>query len=95
MAKFLGMAKERDRRGGYWEIFLGDGNIEKSGKANLDYWGITQSVMMKRALLLVHGTVGARSDLVGHAAKTGYTRVQSVELGKLADIMDYHMEIKL
>ena len=33
--------------------------------------------------------VGARygrraSDLVGHAAKTGYTRVQSVELGKLA-----------
>ena len=63
---------------------LGDGNIEKSGKANLDYWGITQSVMMKRALLLVHGKVGARSDLVGHAAKTGYTRVQSVELGKLA-----------
>jgi ribonucleotide reductase class II len=63
---------------------FGDGNIEKNGKANLDYWGITQSAITNRALLLMHSAVGARSDSVGHVSKTGYGRVQSVPLGKLA-----------
>ncbi|MBI2406036.1 MAG: ribonucleoside-triphosphate reductase, adenosylcobalamin-dependent, partial [Candidatus Harrisonbacteria bacterium] len=63
---------------------LGDGNIEKNGKANLDYWGITQPAMMRQAVALVHQTVGARSDLVGHVASTGYGRVQSMNLGRLA-----------
>ncbi len=63
---------------------IGDGNIEKNGKANLDYWGITRDVMMQRAVNLVHATVGGRSDLVGSVASTGYGRVQSVALGQLA-----------
>jgi intein-encoded DNA endonuclease-like protein len=67
----------------------GDGNIEKNQKANLDYWGVTQEFMMQRAVSLVHATVGARSDLVGHVAKTGYARVGSTALGALA--RDYGM----
>lgn len=63
---------------------LGDGNIEKTQKANLDFWGTSQEAMMVRARTLVHATVGARSDLVGHAAKTGYSRVQPKKLGELA-----------
>src|SRR3989344_1572038 len=50
----------------------GDGNIEKNQKANLDYWGENKEVMMDRAVALVHGTVGGRSDLSGHISKTGY-----------------------
>ncbi|MHB1233455.1 MAG: ATP cone domain-containing protein [Burkholderiales bacterium] len=63
---------------------IGDGNIEKSGKANLDFWGVTQDYMMKRAVSFVHGAFSARSDFVGHVAKTGYARVRSVRLGELA-----------
>lgn len=63
---------------------LGDGNIEKNGKANLDYWGITQPAMMQHAVALVHETVGGRSDLRGHVAMTGYGRVGSMNLGHLA-----------
>lgn len=63
---------------------LGDGNIEKSGKVNLDYWGENQVSMMEHAANLVHATVNGRSDLAGHIAKTGYARVGSVNLGKLA-----------
>ncbi len=62
----------------------GDGNIEKSQKANLDYWGVNKEAMMQRAASLVHATVGARSDMVGHVAKTGYARVGSKALGTLA-----------
>lgn len=62
---------------------LGDGNIEKNGKANLDYWGINQQVMMRYALSAIHSTVDARNDMVGHVAKTGYGRVQSVGVGRL------------
>lgn len=60
---------------------IGDGNIEKSGKVNLDFWGEHKETMMQHAVSLVHQTVGARADLVGHVAKTGYARVQSVQLG--------------
>ena len=67
---------------------LGDGNIEKNGKANLDYWGRTQKQMMEKAVALVHATVGARSDSLGHISKTGYVRVQSVGLGQLAAIYE-------
>ncbi len=63
---------------------LGDGNIEKGGKANLDYWGKFQNIMMTQAVDFVHETVGGRRDLAGHIARTGYARVQSVGLGKLA-----------
>src|SRR3989344_2464176 len=63
---------------------LGDGNIEKDGKANLDYWGEYRSTMMAYAVSAVHATVGGRSDLTGHIAKTGYARVGSVNLGALA-----------
>lgn len=63
---------------------MGDGNIEQGGKANLDYWGISKEFMMRRAVTLVHSAAGARSDLCGHIAKTGYARVGSVGLGALA-----------
>ncbi|ADE14746.1 Ribonucleoside-triphosphate reductase [Nitrosococcus halophilus Nc 4] len=63
---------------------LGDGNIEKTGKANLDYWGNTKEAMANQALNLVHETVGARADLAGHTMETGVIRVQSVNLGKRA-----------
>src|SRR3989338_665159 len=63
---------------------LGDGNIERNQKANLDYWGPSREHMMVYARELVHATVGGRSDLMGHIAKTGYARVQSVALGALA-----------
>ncbi len=63
---------------------LGDGNIEEKGKANLDYWGEDQADMMQNAVALVHATVGGRSDLAGHIAKTGYARVGSTGLGQLA-----------
>ena len=63
---------------------LGDGNIEKSGKANLDYWDENQIPMMEYAVNLVHNTVSGRNDLAGHVAKTGYARVGSASLGKLA-----------
>lgn len=63
---------------------LGDGNIEKSGKANLDYWGINQPIMTQKAVALVHASVEARSDLIGHLAKTGFARVGSMGLGRLA-----------
>lgn len=62
----------------------GDGNIEANQKANLDYWGIGQAFMMEQARELIHAEVGGRSDLAGHVAKTGYGRVQSVQLGRLA-----------
>ena len=64
---------------------LGDGNIEKNQKANLDYWGPNRERMMVYARELVHATVGGRSDLMGHVAKTGYARVQSKLLGTLAE----------
>lgn len=63
---------------------LGDGNLEKNGKANLDYWGDNRVFMMQYAVSLVHSTVGGRSDSVGHIAETGYARVQSMALGRLA-----------
>ncbi|MBI2097449.1 MAG: hypothetical protein HYT46_00730 [Candidatus Vogelbacteria bacterium] len=63
---------------------LGDGNIEKSGKANLDYWGIDRPVMMNYAVAAVKSEVGARNDLTGHMARTGYARVGSMSLGRLA-----------
>ena len=63
---------------------LGDGNIEKNGKVNLDFWGPHREVMMAYAKDLVHDTVNARSDLTGHYAKTGYARVGSMGLGTLA-----------
>ena len=63
---------------------IGDGNIEKSGKANLDYWGVNREFMTQRAVALVHSTVPARSDMVGHVAKSGYARISSLGLGILA-----------
>ena len=63
---------------------LGDGNIEKDGKANLDYWGEHRSTMMAYAVSAVHTAVGGRSNLKGHMAKTGYARVGSANLGVLA-----------
>ncbi len=67
---------------------VGDGNIQKSGQANLDFWGADKEYMMNHAVSLVHETVGARSDLVGHVAKTGYARVQSAQLGIYATKFD-------
>lgn len=63
---------------------LGDGNIEKTQKANLDYWGSDREQMMVHARELVHATVGGRNDLMGHMSKTGYARVGSMGLGTLA-----------
>lgn len=62
----------------------GDGNIERSQKANLDYWGYDSQFMKNHAVELVHATVGARSDMVGSVLTSGASRVQSVGLGKLA-----------
>lgn len=63
---------------------LGDGNIEKSGKANLDFWGATQDETAAYAIASVHATVGGRSDLAGYKTKTGLTRIGSMRLGELA-----------
>ena len=70
---------------------MGDGNIERNQKANLDYWGPNREHMMVYARELVHATVGGRSDLMGHIAKTGYARVQSVAL---RIIVEREQEIK-
>jgi len=74
---------------------LGDGNIEKNQKANLDFWGFNRDTMMQYAVALVHESVGARSDMVGHKAQTGYARVQSVRLGKLASGYEMTNESKV
>lgn len=63
----------------------GDGNIEKSGKANLDYWGETRGELMEVAADRVHATVGGRSDLVGcDQPQYNRCRVGSVRLGDLS-----------
>ena len=74
---------------------LGDGNIEKTQKANLDYWGINKEEMMAHARQLIHANVGGRSDLVGHIAKTGYARLGSVRLGALAQTYEMTYADKL
>lgn len=74
---------------------LGDGNIENGRGANLDYWGENRGTMMAHARELVHATVGARSDLTGHLAKTGYARLHSVGLAKLAESYDMTYADKL
>jgi intein/homing endonuclease len=63
---------------------VGDGNIEKNGKANLDFWGPTRDFMLNQAVVFIRNSVLARSDLTGYIAKTGYARVGSLGLGKLA-----------
>lgn len=74
----------RETEGWLLGNLLGDGNIEKSGKVNLDYWGATQEAMMTYAVSAVRASIGTRSNATGHIAKTGYARVQSMELGRLA-----------
>ncbi len=73
-----------DTEGWLLGSLLGDGNIEKEGKANLDYWGDNRGNMMTLAASRVHETVGGRSDLRGHLSRTGYARVGSVALGTYA-----------
>jgi intein/homing endonuclease len=63
----------------------GDGNIESSGKANLDYWGDSRSELVEVAIARVYAAVGARSDLKGNdQPQCNRTRVGSVKLGTLA-----------
>lgn len=63
---------------------LGDGNIQKNGRVNLDYWGEQRAEMLHYAVASIHATVGGRSDMVGHIAATGYARVGSTQLGNFA-----------
>ncbi len=80
--KWVGVGTEQE--GWLLGNLLGDGNIEKNYKANLDYWGIGQFEMANQALALINNTVGARSDLVGYKTKTGLIRIGSAGLGNLA-----------
>lgn len=64
---------------------LGDGNITKDYKANLDYWGGRRFEMANKALTLINNTVGARSDLVGYnKTESGPVRIGSRGVGRLA-----------
>ncbi|MEK7090619.1 MAG: ATP cone domain-containing protein, partial [Patescibacteria group bacterium] len=79
---WMGLGTEQE--GWLLGSLIGDGNIEANGRANLDYWGEAQSQMMTYAADLIHATVGGRSDLRGHLAKSGDGRVGSTNLGTLA-----------
>jgi len=61
-----------------------DGNIEKDGTANLDYWGTNQKDLLAKAVSLLHKTVGGRSDMAGHTNDV-FSRVSSKNLGKFAE----------
>ena len=70
---------------------VGDGNITKSGTANLDYWGDTRQTMMSHAAALVHKTVKCRSDLGGcDAPKYNRCRIESTGVGNLAAQYEIH-----
>ncbi|MEK7088081.1 MAG: LAGLIDADG family homing endonuclease, partial [Patescibacteria group bacterium] len=72
------------REGWLLGSLLGDGNVEKNGTVHLDYWGAHRETMLRHAVRLIHETVSARADAVGHSAKTGYARASSVGLGTFA-----------
>jgi ribonucleotide reductase, class II len=60
---------------------LGDGNIERDGFANLDYWGETSTVMAQSA-----ESVLEMSGRSGRTTKTAYGyRIHSRSLGELAE----------
>jgi intein/homing endonuclease len=63
---------------------IGDGNIEKNRKVNLDFWGEQKKCMMTQAVSLIHSTVGGRSDLKGRINKWGVARAQSANFGLFA-----------
>lgn len=64
----------------------GDGNIQKNGRANLDFWGDNRLDMVNAAVEIVHTTVGGRSDLTGcDQPQHDRARVGSTNLGQLAN----------
>src|SRR3989338_6782690 len=73
---------------------LGDGNIEKRGYANLDYWGTTQRQLGQQALQYIHEEVGARRDLVGTMTKNQVLRVRSSRLCALANSYNLYNQHK-
>lgn len=61
---------------------IGDGNFSGT-QAQVKFWGESQSLMLDRAVELIHTTVGGRSDLVGHT-HANYSVASSKNLADLA-----------
>lgn len=61
---------------------VGDGNFDGT-QAQVKFWGESRSLMLDRAVELIHATVGGRSDLVGHT-HADYSVASSKNLAHLA-----------
>jgi len=66
---------------------VGDGCFGSQDQAHLDFWGEDREEMREWAVETVHAAVGARSDCCGttQSSNVGKVRVQSANLGRLAD----------
>lgn len=65
---------------------LGDGNIQKNGVSNLDFWGAKRDSMLSLAIETILESVGGRSDMTGqNQDKYNRSRVSSTKLTSLAN----------
>lgn len=65
---------------------LGDGNMQKNGISNLDFWGENREDMLSVAIATILESVGGRSDMTGqNQEEYNRSRVSSSKLNLLAN----------